>query len=82
MNVGQLRDLLEGLDDDAPVRLAIQPNWPLRLDVSDVKPADEIDFDDEGDEDEPDDNANIVWIVASGSAPYGENPYAPRQLWY
>lgn len=40
--VGQLRELLEAYDDDAPLRVAIQPSWPLRCAVVGVTDGDEI----------------------------------------
>ena len=36
MNVYELKRLLEDFDDDAEVRLASQPSWPLEYHVSDV----------------------------------------------
>jgi hypothetical protein len=31
MTVGQLRDMLDGLDDDVVIRVAIQPGYPIQL---------------------------------------------------
>ena len=36
MNVGELKALLEGLEEDAEVRIASQPNWPFQHDVDSV----------------------------------------------
>lgn len=36
MTVGELVELLEGLDPDAVVRLAIQPNYPLESTIAGV----------------------------------------------
>jgi len=36
MNVYELKRLLEDFDDDAEVRLASQPSWPLEYHVNDV----------------------------------------------
>jgi hypothetical protein len=36
MKVGTLIEMLEGVDEDAEVRLAHQPSWPLQFHVGDV----------------------------------------------
>jgi len=33
MTVGELREILEGLDDETEVRFAHQPNWPFELSI-------------------------------------------------
>ncbi len=33
MNVSQLRDLLDGIDDDTEVRLMSQPAWPFEYSI-------------------------------------------------
>lgn len=50
--VDQLEDLRAELGDDADVRLAFQPSWPLQFDVADVV---------------IDDLTNIVYIAEGGS---------------
>ena len=35
MTVGELKEILEGFDDEVEVRLAMQPNWPFEYSVSD-----------------------------------------------
>jgi hypothetical protein len=35
MTVGQLREMLEGLDDDIIIRVATQPSYPLQLVIDD-----------------------------------------------
>lgn len=78
MNVAQLKELLEGQDDDAEVRIALQPSWPLRANVANVVAGrDAMDDDDPTDED---DALGIVWIVAREGVGYGEHPYAPRAV--
>lgn len=47
MNVRELMDELDGLPEDAEVRLAFQPEWPLQYHVDQV-----IEFRDEHDVDE------------------------------
>ena len=36
MNVGDLKRLLEGIDDDTEVRFASQPSWPFEYSIADV----------------------------------------------
>lgn len=36
MTVQELMELLEGMDPDAEVRMAIQPSWPFEHDVEDA----------------------------------------------
>jgi hypothetical protein len=36
MNVGDLKRLLEDVDDDAEVRFASQPSWPFEYSIADV----------------------------------------------
>jgi hypothetical protein len=33
MTVGELKELLDGLDDDVDVRLAMQPSWPFEYSI-------------------------------------------------
>lgn len=83
MKVAELRELLENAADDDEVRVATQPSWPLRLELSHVVTPDDrrsqdVEFEDD---DEPeDDDDNVVWLV-TGSHPHDESPYAPRALW-
>ena len=37
MNIGTLKALLEGIDDDKEVRLVFQQSWPLQLDIYGVQ---------------------------------------------
>lgn len=81
MNVGNLRDMLEGYDDDAEVLIATQPSWPLATQVARVIADSERDVHDEqSDEFDPetDEQRDRVWLVA-GDATY-PNPYAPRDV--
>lgn len=80
MNVAELRELLDQYDDDAPVRVAYQPSWPLRGHVVGVVA--HADLADDPDEAADVDDADVVWVAVEqvgGSA--GENPYAPRDVW-
>ena len=45
MNVKELREALEGYDDDMPVRFASQPNWPFEYDIADVELVIDCDID-------------------------------------
>ncbi len=56
MNVGELKELLEGLDDEVEVRIAHQPSWPFEYSIGRVvevdlseDPEDEEDSDDDAD---------------------------------
>ena len=37
MTVGELKEMLDGLDDDTEVRLAMQPAWPFEYSISSVE---------------------------------------------
>ena len=37
MTVGELKEMIAGLDDDIEVRLAMQPTWPFEYDISSVE---------------------------------------------
>jgi len=54
MKVIELKEALEGIPDDAEVRLAMQPSWPFEYSIGDVIPIepDEEDFDEDLEEDE------------------------------
>lgn len=80
MKVSQLLEQLEGQDENAEVRIAIQPGYPLRLDVRDVVLGSEVLDIDPTDDDEVKDG-DVVWIVANESVSYDESPYASRELW-
>jgi hypothetical protein len=42
MTVGELREILQDMDDEAEVRLAIQPSYPLELSVREAFATNEI----------------------------------------
>lgn len=84
MTVAELRDLLADLPDDAEVRLATQPNWPLAFELRGVATGDSI----AGEVDcrehglfSCDDCADqsVVWLVEGNSV--FDDPYAPRAAW-
>jgi hypothetical protein len=73
MNVGELRELLEGLDDDVEIRLAQQPSWPFeysiaRIEVVDLGDADEDEADGRADADDSDEQ--IVYIAEGSQLGY------------
>jgi hypothetical protein len=75
MTVRELREALEQYQDDAEVRIAIQPHYPLQSTVAGVVSDREIDALPEGaDEDEE----TVVWIVEEDQV--RDDPYAPRAV--
>lgn len=86
MDVRDLKEMLASMDDEAEIRIAHQPSWPLRFDLAAVIDSDELSRriynDRDPDEDpEADPKENFVWLVASAGHPWDESPYAPTQLW-
>ena len=90
MTVGELKELLEGLDDATEVRLATQPSYPLAFRVRGLRTQADIDVNEAFEEIEGsaeawvDEDAvraaaePIVWLVEGGSP---DHPYAPRAAW-
>lgn len=82
--IAALEEAREDLGGEAQVRVAYQPNWPLRGTVARVTVPDGPDPDDNYDEGSAapgqENDGRMVWI-AVGSAPYDENPYGPRWAW-
>lgn len=76
MTIDELRRIVIELEvdhgSDCEVRLAFQPNWPLSFHINRIRYVDG-----------PEDGSQpaAVWITASDSHPYDENPYAPREAW-
>jgi hypothetical protein len=84
MTVRELIDLLGDFDEDADVRIAYQPSWPLAAEVANVTSSEEAELlsDDEAMEVAAPDPPNVVWIAAtSGVGRHDENPYAPSGAW-
>jgi hypothetical protein len=85
MTVRDLIAALEDYDQDAEVRIAIQPRWPLEYSISDVVCSDTIKDDDDDEEEEqqpteqspdadPQDKPVVVYITEGtqiGYAPAG-----------
>lgn len=76
--VGELIQILEDYDEDLKVRVAFQPGWPLRARIENVVGSDEVRT---ADEEDPDPEENFLWIAVDQVSGYGENPYAPKELW-
>jgi hypothetical protein len=70
-----LQDLVNGNQEagELPLRVAMQENWPLHVSVAGVR----IGKCDGADGQE---GKKVLYFVA-GTCPYGENPYASRDLW-
>lgn len=64
--VQDLIDALEGLDPNAPIRLAMQPNYPMIGSLRNVCI-----------EHGEDDSVKTVWLACSGHEDYG----CPRNAW-
>lgn len=92
--IDQLEEQAEDLGDEARVRIACQPEWPLRGTVANViSDTDLVRLEAEEDERNPTDDeleaelnaqrqgeAPIVWLAVD-SAPYMENRYASKMAW-
>lgn len=81
MTVAELKDILSYLDEDKEVRVAFQPNWPLRAKISNVMDGEEIFTHDEDEDDQTPESAQFVWIAVDQVSSYSEHPYAPREVW-
>jgi hypothetical protein len=68
ITVAQLRELLEDHPDDLVIRIAQQPNWPLRARITNLAHLG--------------DGADaLLWIATSEITSHSESPYAPREAW-
>ena len=66
--------ILEDYDQDAEVRIAIQPRWPLEYSISDVVCSDSIKPDEDDEENEDEDQPVVVYLTEGtqiGYAPAG-----------
>lgn len=68
MTVGQLKELLEGYEDEAEVRLMTQSNYPFEYSIRGVASTREMN-DLEGEETDPD--GDVVYVVEGGQLGYG-----------
>ncbi len=79
MTVGELIDYLGQYDEDAQVRVAYQPGYPLRAKVVSVIAQSEIYAEELADTAE-EYGDEVVWI-ATDSVGGAEDPYAPTEAW-
>jgi hypothetical protein len=82
MNVGQLRELLENVDDNVPVIIATQPSWPLALSITHVMLNTEREnYDDtEGRWNDESPVVERLWIAAGDQSQNWDSPYAPTDV--
>jgi hypothetical protein len=81
MTVGELKNILDYLDEDKEIRVAFQPSWPLRAKIQSVVDGEELSGErDDGYEDTPE-SAQFVWIAVDQVSSYSEHPYAPKEAW-
>ena len=66
MTVGELKEYLEDIDDDMPIKLALQPHYPMVGSLLNVC----RELDDEGE-------CKKVWFACSDNQDYG----CPREAW-
>jgi hypothetical protein len=85
VQVRELIDVLEQYDEDAEIRVAFQPSWPLRGKVANVVSSDDNDpeYADPDAERDPADpvREDFVWIAVDQVSSSSENPYAPKEVW-
>lgn len=82
--ISDLEDARENMGGGTEIRVAYQPNWPLRATISNTTiPDDPDDMNDDPDaeEDPRDDDRDFFWIALGEGQPYGERPYAPEWAW-
>lgn len=68
MTVAELMGELEGLPEDAEVRLAFQPNWPLQHTIDGWNGVGRADFED---------GTTVIYIAESGQD--RDAPYLPKE---
>ena len=66
MTVAELKDILEDIEDDVEIKVAIQPNYPLRARLSNV--CRELGKDYEN---------KALWLAVSNGVGYG----VPSEVW-
>lgn len=83
--IEDLEDAREDLGGDAEIRIAFQPNWPIRTTLRYVTVPRTRDADDLYGEGEraagQDEDGGFCWLAAGEGTPDGESPYAPRWAW-
>lgn len=81
MTVQELIDQLECQDPELEVRIAFQPSYPLAAHVANIISSEEIGGGEEPELEDTIEAKPIVWLAATESVGYNENPYAPRGAW-
>lgn len=66
MTVEELKEALECLDDDVQIKVALQPNYPMKGSLLNVCT-----------EHKNDDEEQVCWLAVSGNQDYG----VPRVVW-
>jgi len=80
MNVGELRALIEDLEDDIEIRVAMQPSYPLRGILRNVVPVTETVTDPSKGLYE--DEVTTLWLATEQVSSYTESPYhVPQEAW-
>lgn len=64
--IGELIEALEGLDPDTPIKMALQPNYPMKGSLENVC----VQRDADGEE-------KTVWLACSDNEDYG----CPSEVW-
>ena len=77
--IEQLEEARESVGGDALVKVANQPSWPLREDITQLtyNRYGDGSYGDTGDKDDPKDE-EILWIAIQQDS---QSPYAPRWAW-
>lgn len=76
--VGDLIDLLQTKDRNAPLRAAVQPSYPMAASVVGLANSEpEVSYDDDDNEVVEDDFKGVVFIVISDNEDYGPG----REMW-
>lgn len=79
--VADLIARLEELPEDAEVRIAFQPSYPLQFALRGVADSHDVaDWDLDEPSPKSDEDARIVWLV-EGNHPSDDSPYAPSAIW-
>lgn len=73
-------DARDQLGGDAEVRIAYQPNYPLRGDLVAVTVPEEDPYDEGECAAGQENDERMLWLAA-GAVSYGENPYGPAWAW-
>ena len=85
MTVGQLKEILEGFEDDTEIRLMIQENYPLESMIAGVTTDDEIavaEAEENGEEREHTNEPKVLYILEGRQIGYGKKiAWETAQRW-